>query len=227
MGTYAGLYRKHPVASNLFSFALECWHLGLTLLGILLRLLKFLLATGIYVGRIDKPILQQDLLLDLDNFPRAFRQDLVLAEAHRHPYMERLGAMVRQNFFSCYLPNMQMIHIPPAHHRFFFQLIRQYMMKLRYQDQFSTPAGATWRLLFVMALMPWLRKYRIQNDNFDLNVLQLRLQNQDMKPEQSPEITYNEPSPMLMEELENRVKELEKKNRKLEKKCKKLEDKLV
>merc|ERR1712226_1501254 len=194
MGTYAGLYRKHPVASNLFSFALECWHLGLTLLGILLRLLKFLLATGIYVGRIDKPILQQDLLLDLDNFPRAFRQDLVLAEAHRHPYMERLGTM--------------------------------YMMKLRYQDQFSTPAGATWRLLFVMALMPWLRKYRIQNDNFDLNVLQLRLQNQDMKPEQSPEITYNEPS-MLMEELENRVKELEKKNRKLEKKCKKLEDKLV
>jgi len=35
------------------------------------------------------------------------------------------------------------------------------MMKLRYGERFATQAGSIWRLLFVFALMPWLRKYRI------------------------------------------------------------------
>merc|ERR1712032_403017 len=42
-------------------------------------------------------------------------------------------------------------------------------MKLRYGENFSTTAGATWRLLFITALMPWLRKHRIQDEKFDLN----------------------------------------------------------
>ena len=37
------------------------------------------------------------------------------------------------------------------------------MMKLRYGNQFGTRAGSIWRLLFVFALMLWLRRYRIQN----------------------------------------------------------------
>lgn len=48
------------------------------------------------------------------------------------------------------------------------------MMKLRYGNQFSTTAGATWRLLFVIALMPWLRTYRIQEENFDLQCDELQ-----------------------------------------------------
>merc|ERR1711915_1004715 len=61
---------------------------------------------------------------------------MLMAEAHHHPYLERLGIM--------------------------------YMMKLRYGDQFATTAGATWRLLFVTSLMPWLRKHRIQDEKVDL-----------------------------------------------------------
>jgi hypothetical protein len=34
------------------------------------------------------------------------------------------------------------------------------LMKIRFGTDFSTRAGATWRLLFVLALFPWLRKYR-------------------------------------------------------------------
>lgn len=37
-----------------------------------------------------------------------------------------------------------------------------YLLKLRYK-LFASPAGSTWRLLFVMALFPWLRKHRLNN----------------------------------------------------------------
>lgn len=36
-----------------------------------------------------------------------------------------------------------------------------YMMKLRYSDDFATRAGSCWSLLFVLCLMPWMRKYRL------------------------------------------------------------------
>lgn len=36
-----------------------------------------------------------------------------------------------------------------------------YMLKLCYGDDFANQAGSTWRLLLVMSLMPWLRRYRI------------------------------------------------------------------
>merc|ERR1712232_1233272 len=36
-----------------------------------------------------------------------------------------------------------------------------YLMKLRYGSNFAKTAGSCWRILFVFALMPWLRKYRV------------------------------------------------------------------
>lgn len=56
-------YRKRPVLSNIFSLALECWHLALTVLSLVMRLAKFLVTAGLYVGRIDRPILQKDLMV--------------------------------------------------------------------------------------------------------------------------------------------------------------------
>jgi len=39
-----------------------------------------------------------------------------------------------------------------------------YLMKLKHGDKFGQRSSSTWRLLFVFALMPWLRKYRITDD---------------------------------------------------------------
>jgi len=132
---YVGFYRKYPAAANIFGFALECWYLALTVAFILTRLIKFLVATGLYVGRIDRPVLAEGLLLDIDNLPRVFRQNLLSTDAHRHPYIELLGLM--------------------------------YLMKLRHKDKFGTGSGTAWRLLFVIALMPWLKKKRIEDKGDD------------------------------------------------------------
>jgi len=36
-----------------------------------------------------------------------------------------------------------------------------YLLKLRYGDRFGTHAGGVWRILYTLALMPWMRKYRV------------------------------------------------------------------
>lgn len=38
-------------------------------------------------------------------------------------------------------------------------------MKLKYGDNFAKKTGSIWRLLFVFALFPWLRQYRILNND--------------------------------------------------------------
>lgn len=80
----------------------------------------------------DRPVLAKGLLIDCDKLPLYFYQNLLSAEAHRHPYIGLLGYI--------------------------------YLMKLRHQDKFGNKPGATWRLLFVVSLMPWLRKKRIKED---------------------------------------------------------------
>jgi hypothetical protein len=40
-------------------------------------------------------------------------------------------------------------------------------MKLKHGKNFASKTGSTWRLLFVFALFPWLRKYRVLDDGED------------------------------------------------------------
>merc|ERR1712232_685095 len=130
---YTSLYRKRPAASNVISLLLECCNIGLSAGFVVVRAIKLVLVSIMYVGRIDTPILFPGvgklLCWEPDTYPIVIRKDILAHEAHRHPYIELLGGM--------------------------------YLMKLRYGSNFAKTAGSCWRILFVFALMPWLRKYRV------------------------------------------------------------------
>jgi hypothetical protein len=118
------LYRDRPGASNVVNLALECWHIGLAAGYIFFQAICLLTQTTIAIGHADTAL------------PQAFRKDLVVSEAHRHPYIQRLTVF--------------------------------YLTKLRHGPKFCTRAGSCWRLIYVLALMPWLKKYRPGFENYDM-----------------------------------------------------------
>ena len=68
----------------------------------------------------------------MDKVPTSFKRDLLVHEAHNHPYIERIGAM--------------------------------YLLRLRDGKGFGCVEGTAWRSLFVCALMPWIVKHRVNNN---------------------------------------------------------------
>lgn len=96
---FVGFYRKHPLVANLSSLFFECWHLPLTVSYLILRFIKLVIIVVMYIGRFDVPILAQGVgeigPVKLDAFPFIFKQGLLAVDAHHHPYIERLGQMVR------------------------------------------------------------------------------------------------------------------------------------
>jgi hypothetical protein len=130
-------YRSSPAVANCISVLLESWNLGISVLFVFIRMLTLVFTAFLYVARVDIPFLSDSA--DeiggylIDRWPFVFRKDMLQHEAHRHPYLERIGVM--------------------------------YMMKLRHGEQFGNEAGTSWRLLFVYAMFPWLRKYRIRGED--------------------------------------------------------------
>ena len=93
------------------------------------RTLGLLLMTCLYLGRVDEAFVSPGVnVIWYDNYPNTFTSDLLIHEAHRHPYIERLGLI--------------------------------YLLKIHHGDAFASRAGCRWRLLFTLALCPWLHRYR-------------------------------------------------------------------
>lgn len=90
-------YRSSPSGANIIGCILEAWSLGISTLYILKRMVFLLSAAFIFVGRIDIPFLGEDAdqlgPWTLDRFPFIFRKDILTHEAHRHPYIERIGVI--------------------------------------------------------------------------------------------------------------------------------------
>jgi len=128
--TYSGFYRKRVNQANIVSIAIECAMVGLGVLAAVSRSVTIALVSIFYIGRLDTPLLAPGVSLGplKDIHPINFRKDLLIEEAHRHPYLEMMGKL--------------------------------YIMKLSYRKNFIDRVGFCYRLVFTLALMPWLRKHR-------------------------------------------------------------------
>lgn len=95
-----------------------------------MRIVKLFLITIFYLGRYDTPILAQGVgeigPIKLDAFPFIFRQDLLALDAHRHPYIERLGMMVRGClFFKLYFSLPELIIMTHSYNTFLLLVTSQ------------------------------------------------------------------------------------------------------
>lgn len=90
------LYRKKPRTANITGLCLMCWNIALGAGVMLGRLTQFLLAAAFWIGRTDAQFLDEDVNLfgyGFDKIAINFRKDILVTEAHRHPYLDRIGGM--------------------------------------------------------------------------------------------------------------------------------------
>jgi hypothetical protein len=140
---YKGFFRAKPAIANLVTLALECAYMGLGGGFLILQASQLFLCSVFFIGRFDVPLPSKRALCfgcSIECASTSFISDMLVHEAHRHPYMERLSTM--------------------------------YMVKLK-NDSFGREAGACWRQLFVLELMPWLAKYRVKNDKHQTDALKV------------------------------------------------------
>mmetsp|Transcript_24789 Transcript_24789/g.60926 ORF Transcript_24789/g.60926 Transcript_24789/m.60926 type:complete len:1042 (-) Transcript_24789:625-3750(-) len=96
---YRGFYRNNPLRANLAELVNESFNFATSVAFAIIRMVKLLFLAAFYVGRIDTKFLAPGAneylggLVYVDIFPDYFIADILSTEAHRHPYIERLGTL--------------------------------------------------------------------------------------------------------------------------------------
>ena len=137
---WKGMYRNRPAASNISSLAYECWHLGLGGGVMVSRLCQFLLAAAFWIGRIDSQFLGDDVEVFGYHFDT-----------------------VPSKYFA------EILEHEAHRHPYIERLAGMYLMRLKHGEYFSGDAGAQWRVVFTLTLMPWLVKFSQARGNDDDN----------------------------------------------------------
>jgi hypothetical protein len=89
--TSIAYYRYRPASWNITLLLGECGMVPLTIGYPVVRVVKLLSTTILYIGRLDTPFLHNSVGelerfgFRLDNKPYIFRMDILQHEAHRHP----------------------------------------------------------------------------------------------------------------------------------------------
>lgn len=90
---FRSFFRVKPLSASFTCLALECWYIGVGGSLLIGRITQFLLAACFWVGRTDVSFLSEDVNLMgycFDYAPMDFLKDVLVHDAHRHPFIERL-----------------------------------------------------------------------------------------------------------------------------------------
>lgn len=91
----AAFYRKSVLASNIGTIAMECYSVAISIWFMVVRAIKALILGAMYIGRVDTPLFAEGVgmfgPIEVDNWPTVSRKEILIHEAHRHPYLETLG----------------------------------------------------------------------------------------------------------------------------------------
>ncbi len=129
---YRGFYRTKPLAANLLALLNLCLNFALSTATVLIRMTKLIFLAVLYIGRIDTPFVA-----------------------------DKVG-----DFYWFHLEGYNLwfvtdvLAVEAHRHPFIETLGSMYLMKLKYKGSFMNVIGSRWREIFVIALMPWLHKYR-------------------------------------------------------------------
>lgn len=94
---FGAFYRTNPKVANYTVMGLETWSVILSAGAMTTRALQSMLVSALNLGWIGSPLFAPGISrlgqtkIELDTIPRIFQKELLAHEAHRHPYIERLG----------------------------------------------------------------------------------------------------------------------------------------
>ncbi len=85
---YVALFRVKPALANIYTIFFEAWNFVNALITVIKRIALVFLQAFAFLNRIDIPFIHPDIGNDAvaDNF----RKDVLVHEAHNHPYIDRI-----------------------------------------------------------------------------------------------------------------------------------------